>query len=66
MILLILGLAVFIGIHLVPTQANVRAGGVARFGEGGYKGLFTLAAFIGLALIIYGFGQARFAASGNP
>ena len=66
MILLILGLAVFIGIHLVPTQANVRAGGVARFGEGGYKGLFTLAAFIGLALIIYGFGQARFAASSNP
>jgi uncharacterized membrane protein len=66
MILLILGLAIFIGIHLVPTQAHIRAGGIARFGEGGYKGLFTIAAFVGLALIIYGFGQARFAASGNP
>jgi uncharacterized membrane protein len=66
MILLILGLAIFIGIHLVPTQPTVRAGGVARFGEGGYKGLFTLVAFAGLFLIIYGFGQARFATSGNP
>ncbi len=60
MSLLILGLAIFIAIHLVPTQAHVRAGGVARFGEGGYKGIFTLAAFVGLILIIYGFGQARF------
>ena len=59
MTLLILGLAIFIAIHLVPTQAHVRAGGVARFGEGGYKGIFTLAAFVGLTLIIYGFGQAR-------
>lgn len=66
MILLILGLAIFIGIHIVPTQRDVRAGSVARFGEGGYKGLFSLVAFLGLALIILGFGQARFAASGNP
>ena len=66
MALLILGLLVFIGIHLVPTQPGVRAGGVTRFGEGGYKGLFSLVAFVGLALIIYGFGQARFEASGNP
>jgi uncharacterized membrane protein len=66
MTLLILGLLVFIGVHLVPTQANARAGGVTRFGEGGYKGLFSLVAFLGLALIIYGFGQARSAPSGNP
>ena len=66
MTLLVLGLAVFIGIHLVPTQTGVRAGAISRFGESGYKGLFTLAAFVGLALIVYGFGQARFAASGNP
>ena len=66
MSLLILGLLVFIGIHLVPTRPDIRAGGVARFGEGGYKGLFTIVAFVGLALIVYGYGQARFAASGNP
>ena len=62
MTLLILGLSIFIGVHLVPTQMNARAGGVTRFGEGGYKGLFSLVAFLGLALIIYGFGQARSAA----
>jgi uncharacterized membrane protein len=66
MMLLILGLALFICIHLVPTQTTTRGTLVARFGEGGYKGLFTLAAFIGLGLIVYGFGQARFAVSGNP
>lgn len=66
MALLVLGLLIFIGIHLVPTRPELRAGGVARFGEGGYKGLFTIVAFIGLALIVYGYGQARFAASGNP
>lgn len=66
MTLLILGLLVFIGVHLVPTQPSVRAGGVTRFGNGGYKGLFSLVAFVGLVLIIYGFGQARLAASGNP
>lgn len=66
MLFLVFGLAIFIGVHLVPTQPGVRAGGVMRFGEGGYNGLFSLVAFVGLALIIYGFGQARFAASSNP
>lgn len=66
MTLLVLGLAIFIGIHLVPTCPSARGNLTTRLGENGYKGLFTLAAFIGLALIIYGFGQARWAASGNP
>jgi uncharacterized membrane protein len=66
MILLILGLMIFIGVHLVPTRVTTRGDLTARFGEGTYKGLFTLAAFIGLGLIIYGFGEARLAASGNP
>ncbi len=66
MILLILGLIIFIGIHLVPTQVATRAGAVDRFGEGAYKGLFSLVSLIGLVLIIYGFGEARYAASGNP
>ena len=66
MTLLVLGLAVFIGIHLVPTCPSTRGNLTTRFGESGYKGLFTLAAFVGLALIIYGFGQARWAVSGNP
>lgn len=66
MILLILGLIIFIGIHLVPTQVGYRRDAIARFGEGAYKGLFSLLAFAGLALIIIGFGEARSAATGNP
>jgi uncharacterized membrane protein len=60
MILLILGLIVFIGVHLVPTQVSTRGDLSARFGEGAYKGLLSLVAFVGLALIIYGFGEARY------
>ena len=66
MILLITGLLIFIGIHLVPTCPSTRGTLTARFGEGAYKALFTLAAFVGLALIVYGFGQARWAPTGNP
>lgn len=66
MFLLVLGLLIFIAVHAVPMRPNLRGGAVARVGEGAYKGLFSLVAFVGLALIIYGFGQARFAATGNP
>ena len=66
MIPLVLGLFVFIGIHLVPTCPSTRGNVTARFGEGPYKGLFSLVALVGLVLIIYGFGQARYAPSGNP
>ena len=66
MSLLILGLLVFIGIHLVPTRPDLRAGWLARFGESGYKGLFSLVALVGLILIVYGYGQARLSVSGNP
>jgi uncharacterized membrane protein len=66
MILLILGLVIFIGIHLVPTCPSMRGNFTARFGENAYKGIFSLAAFVGLILIVYGFGEARYAANGNP
>jgi uncharacterized membrane protein len=66
MVLLILGLLIFIGIHVVPMRRDLRGNAIARLGEGAYKGLFTLAALVGLALIVYGFGQARYAPSGNP
>lgn len=66
MLLLILGLVIFIGIHLVPTCPSTRGTATSRFGENAYKGLFSLVALVGLVLIIYGFGEARNAASGNP
>ena len=59
MTLLLAGLAIFIAGHLVTTRRELRAGLIARFGEGPYKGLYSLVAFIGLALIVVGFGRYR-------
>ena len=59
MALLIVGLAVFIGIHVVTTQRGFRASLIARLGEGPYKVLYALVALIGFALIVVGFGRYR-------
>ena len=55
MIILIVGLTLFIGVHLLPSAENLRAGLIARLGENAYKGLFSLIAITGLGLIIYGY-----------
>lgn len=57
---LIIGLVLFIGIHSIRiVAAPMRAGLIERFGENGYKGIYTLVSFAGLILIIYGYGQTR-------
>lgn len=58
MALLIGGLILFFGIHVVPSVGGVRAALVARLGEAGYKILFSLVALAGLVLIAVGYGQA--------
>jgi uncharacterized membrane protein len=57
--IMILGLAVFIGTHVVTTQRDTRAALIARVGEGPYKGLYALASIVGLVLIGWGFGMYR-------
>ena len=60
MTLLILGLLLFLGVHSVRVFAEGwRVGVRARLGEGAYKGMYTLAALAGLALIVWGYGLAR-------
>ena len=60
MIVLILGLAVFLGVHSVRIVGDRwRAGQIARLGEGLWKGLYSLAAAVGLALIIWGYHLAQ-------
>ena len=66
MTLLVIGLVVFLGIHLVPTQPDVRAGLAARFGEGAYKGVFALLSFIGLVLIVLGYHKLQIMPGKNP
>jgi len=54
MTLMVLGLVLFIGIHLVPTLPALRARLAARLGEGPYKGLFALVSAAGLIQIVVG------------
>ena len=57
--LLVAGLVLFLGIHLVPTRPALRSSLVGRFGERGYKGAFSALSAIGLVLVAVGFGSAR-------
>jgi len=56
--ILVLGLVVFLGSHIFVTFRETRAALIARLGVG-YRALFALVAIIGLALIIYGYGDYR-------
>jgi uncharacterized membrane protein len=58
-ILLILGLAIFLGIHFFSMARGSRASLIARIGEGPYKGLYSLIALLGIVLISIGYGQYR-------
>jgi uncharacterized membrane protein len=60
MTLLILGLIIFLGLHSVRIFADGwRSAMRARLGENAWKGLYSLASLIGLALIVLGYGLAR-------
>ncbi len=59
MLILIAGLLIFLGAHSLPILASRRAALVERLGAGAYKGLMSLAAFVGLVLIVWGFAEAR-------
>ena len=58
--LMIYGLFVFLGFHVVPLVfPRWRRRQVDRFGERTWKGVFALVALAGLVLTCIGFGQAR-------
>jgi uncharacterized membrane protein len=57
--IMILGLAIFLGVHLLTTMRPQRAALIGRLGENGYKGLYSLVSAVGLALIVYGFARYR-------
>jgi uncharacterized membrane protein len=62
MTLLLAGLIVFLGCHSVRIFAEPwRTAQIARLGPSGWKGLYTLVAIAGFALIVWGYGAARLA-----
>ena len=66
MTLLIIGIVVFLGIHLLPTFPQFRAGLVERIGESGYKVFFSLLSIAGFVLLIWGFAHAPFIQVWSP
>lgn len=58
MALLIGGLVLFIGVHLIPSFGGLRHALTARLGDKGYKALFSLISIAGLVLTGLGYGQA--------
>lgn len=63
---LIIGLVLFVGVHLVTTQTEFRNGLAARMGERGYKGLYSLVALAGFALIVFGYHKVQLMPGKNP
>ena len=60
MLVLILGLLIFLGVHSVRIFADGwRASTIARIGEKPWKGLYTLVSLIGFGLIVWGYSLAR-------
>jgi uncharacterized membrane protein len=59
LLVMILGLVLFVGVHTLTTQRDLRARLIARAGEGGYKAGYALASLLGLALIVWGFAHYR-------
>jgi uncharacterized membrane protein len=60
MAILALGLLIFLGLHSIRIFAeDSRAKGIARLGEGPWKGVYSLISAIGLVLIVWGFAEAR-------
>ena len=59
LLVMILGLILFFGVHTLTTQRELRARFIAVMGEGGYKIGYALASLVGLALIVWGFAAYR-------
>lgn len=59
MLVLILGIVVFLGVHTLAAFRETRAGLIERYGLQNYKRAYALVAAIGLLLIIVGFIRYR-------
>lgn len=60
MALLILGIVLFLGLHLIRVVApSLRTSLIASLGEAGWKVAYSAASVIALIVLIYGFGEAR-------
>ena len=59
LLVMILGLALFLGVHGLTTQRGLRARLIAAWGEAAYKIGYALLSLLGLVLIVWGFAWYR-------
>jgi uncharacterized membrane protein len=59
MLVLLLGLILFLGVHGLTMFRQTRAELIVRYGEGRFKGIYSLVAGLGFVLIIWGFHLYR-------
>ena len=60
MLLLVLGLVLFLGVHSTRIFADGwRTSMIQRIGEKPWKGLYAIASIVGFVLIVWGYGLAR-------
>lgn len=59
MLLLILGLVIFLGVHLLPTVPELRAGLRERVGAGAYQAAFSVLSLVGFAVIVLGYHKLQ-------
>jgi uncharacterized membrane protein len=58
MTLLIIGIVLFLGLHLLPTVPDLRNRLIGQLGEKSYKGLFAALSLATFVLLVWGFGRA--------
>jgi uncharacterized membrane protein len=66
MLILLTGLILFLGGHVVTRARGVRDGLITRLGEGAYKVAYSLVSALGLALILFGWKYAPFVPVWDP
>jgi len=64
--ILLIGIVLFFGVHLIPSFVALRNNLIARLGENKYKALYSITALIGLILIIYGMSKAEYVPVWQP
>ncbi|MDT8375116.1 MAG: NnrU family protein [Mariprofundaceae bacterium] len=63
---MILGLAIFFSIHLLPSVPPLRNALFKKLGEKPYRGIYALVSLTGLVLVVIGMGETGFVAVWEP
>lgn len=65
MLPLIIGIVIFLGVHLIPTSPELKNGLIERFGATAYKIGFGILSLIGLVVIVLGYHKLQISPEKN-